>query len=196
MEAAFGNDFIPLTAQAGLHNAVALLENLHLAPEGTTTGYRLEEGRWVPVLGDSAVERAQHAALIAPFQDGTVAAVGALFREGRQGTLRLEEMTPEAGLAAISRVALSPTAREMDMLGRIRHARDFDHLVYESLLPDRLPDCLAETEAGRPMATDWPLAAARAWLAMMPASEAREAFVARLRADLAHLDPRSLRQIS
>jgi hypothetical protein len=196
MEAAFGNDFIPMLAQPGLHNAVALLENLHLAPEGTTTGYRQEDGRWMPVLADSPVERAQHAALITPFQHGTVAAVGALFHEGRFGALRFEELTPEAGLAAIERVALSPTAREMEVLGSLRHARDFDHAEYGSLLPDTLPDCLAATEDGRPMATDWPVAAARAWLGMMPPSAAREAFLARLRADLAHLDPRSLRQLA
>jgi predicted HAD superfamily hydrolase len=196
MEGAFGNDFIPYEAQPGLHNAVPLLENLHLAPEGTTIGYREEGGRWVPVLAENAEERAQQAALIAPFQDGTVEAVGALFRTGRHGTLRLSELTPEAGLAAISRVALSPTARELEVLGRIRHARDLSHTVYVPLLPDALPPCMGETWEGSPMALDWPVGAARTWLGMLPASAEREALAARLRAALSHLDPRTLRQFS
>jgi predicted HAD superfamily hydrolase len=196
MEGAFGNDFIAHEQQPGLANAVALLENLHLAPDGTTIGYRHEGGRWQPVLQESEVERAQQAALIQPFQDSTVEALTALFSTGRSGTLTMEELTPAAGLAAISRVALSPSAEELSVLGRIRHARDFDHTVYTPLVPESLPPCRAETPAGSPSETDWPIGAARTWLAMARNAPDREAFAARLRAALVHADTRTLRQFT
>jgi hypothetical protein len=125
-----------------------------------------------------------------------VDAIAALFRDGRCGPLRLEELTPEAGLAAIERLALAPSGREMEVLGSIRHARDFDHTSHSPLVPADLPPCLAQTPAGGATATDWPVAAARTWLGRMPASAERDAFAARLRAELSYLDPRSLRQIA
>ncbi|MGG5809872.1 HAD family hydrolase [Falsiroseomonas sp. CW058] len=196
MEGCFGNDFLSFDEQPGLVNAVALLENLHLADDGTTTGYRQEDGRWRPVLQDSRVERAQQAALIQPFQDATVAALREIFATGRSGTLTLAELTREAGLAAISRVALSPTETELAVLGRIRHARDFDHTDYVPLVPDALPPCMGTTPDGLPGETDWAVGAARSWLAQLRGRPERGEFAARMRAALEQSGHRTLRQFT
>jgi predicted HAD superfamily hydrolase len=196
MEGCFGNDFLSFEEQPGLVNAVALLENLHLADDGTTIGYDRRDGRWQPVLKASPVETAQQAALIQPFQDATVEAVRALFATGGFGPLRLEELTPQVGLAAISRVALSPTETELAVLGGIRHARDFDHTVYAPLVPEALPACMGTTPAGSAVSTDWAVGAARSWLAQLRGAPDRGAFAERLRAQLANTGHRTLRQFS
>jgi FMN phosphatase YigB (HAD superfamily) len=187
LEGAFGNDFIPLKDQFGVQSAVPILENLHSAPEGTTVNYRVVNSAYVPVLGDSAVEKAQHAALIAPFQQGTLEAVGELFTTGRLGAVRLENLTPAAGRAAIERVGLSPSRDELAALGQIRHSADFDHAVFTPLVP-------SSREAGHsPLQTEWPVGAALTWLGQ---GHDRSHLAALLRNAMSETDFRTIRQFT
>lgn len=191
MEGCFTNDFRPFEEQSGLHNAVALLENLNLAPHGSTMGYRLVGGVWTPLLQE--VDEVQHRTLIAPFQDATVDTVARLFVEGSKTAV--EELDPRAGLAAIERVALSPTHEERVVLGAIRHASEFDHSQFRPLVmplePNEVPPW--------PGATDWALGNALAWqetarTATNPAW--RELVFARTRSVVARLDARTARQFA
>ena len=151
MECAFGSGFRPREEHLGLANAPGLLENLHCGPHGTTIGYRREGGQWTPELRHSAAELEQHAALIAPFQDAVVEAVAELFETGRYSLVHLDELTPQAGLAAIERLALSPTPQELELIGSIRHSIDANHSVFRPL---------ADTARRWPLETDWPVGTA------------------------------------
>jgi predicted HAD superfamily hydrolase len=151
MECAFGSDFRPREEQLGLANAPGLLENLHCGPHGTTVGYRRDGGKWTPELRQSAAEMQLHAELIAPFQDAVVAAVAELFETERYGPVRLHELTPQAGLAAIERLALSPTPQELEHIGSIRHSIDASHSVFRPL---------ADAAQRWPLETDWPVGSA------------------------------------
>jgi len=162
MDCAFGSDFRPTAEQPGLVNAVALLENLHGGPHGTTIGYRQKDGRWTPELHHAAVEREQHTALIAPFQTAAIESVAELFETGRFGPVRLDELTPQAGLAAIERLALSPTPEELAWLGQIQHCVDTSHSVYRTL---------TDTAKRLPPEADWPVGAALALKAANPVDD-------------------------
>lgn len=189
MEGAFGNDFIPMEEQRGLQNAVAILENLHVAPEGSTIGYRKENEKYAPILQESPLEVEQHSTLIAPFQTSTVAAIRELFESGQVGGLKLEDLTLAAGRAAIERLALSPTAEELNVLGGIRHASDFDHTTFAPLVPHSMYDA-------RGVDTDWPIGAACAWLLRTKHQVERQIIIAWLQRSLSGLDARTLRQFS
>ncbi|WP_162530391.1 HAD family hydrolase [Rhodovastum atsumiense] len=193
MEGCFTNDFWPPEERRGLHSAVAILENLHVAPHGSTIGYRLADCQWTPILQDSPIERAQHAAMIAPFQESSVAAVSRLFADMDSSTAILQQLDWKAGLAAIERLSLSPTLEERTVLGKIVHAVEFEHSKFRPLIPDP-----AEGEAPPwPWRTDWPGGTALAWQDAAKEQAAnqewREVVLAKVHSFRDGLDPRSAR---
>jgi predicted HAD superfamily hydrolase len=130
MEAAYGNDFIPLEDQLGLQNAIAILENLHSAGSGTTWDYEMVDGKFRPVLKDSHIENNQHKDLISPFQEAVLESLASNGREDLVSNSYIQE-----GLAAIQRLSLSPTDEELELLGGIAHSTFFDHETFEPLVP-------------------------------------------------------------
>jgi predicted HAD superfamily hydrolase len=191
MEGAFGNDFYSFEEQFGMFNAVAILENLHLAHHGTTVGYRLQEDRWIPVLQESEIERRQHSALITSFQSATLAAVNEIYSD-RNSVLEKTELKSGSGLAAISRVSVSPSSGEMLALGQIEHAIEFDHSHFRTLLHSEW-----KADPPWPLATDWPVANGLVLRKAknhtdLPAD--KEAITTRIRTILDRLDSRSTRQ--
>ena len=192
MEAAFVSDYRPPGEQPGLLDAVGLLEELHTAPHGTVSGYRQAGGRWEPVFTDHPDEQRQYAAMIRPFQEGALETVDALFGGG--GSLELAELTPDAVIAAIDAVCLSPTPSEHALLGRLGHCASFDHVAFEPLAP---PDCPADTEAliARHRACGWRTGTMLGW--QQAVSGERRAELGRLAHGLlAHHGPRNLKQFS
>jgi predicted HAD superfamily hydrolase len=157
MEGCFTSDFRPIDEQAGLQNAVAILENLNLAPHGSTIGYRSVDGAWMPILQEYPVEFAHQRALIASFQDATLTAIREMFSDHGSGALG--ELDWRAGLAAIERVALCPTLEELLALGAIQHAIEFDHTRFSPLITRLKPG----EAVPWPDATDWAIGNALAW---------------------------------
>ncbi len=163
MEAAFGNDFMAPSELQPLRRTADMLEELHGAPEGSVRDYRCDNGRWMPVLADAQAERQAYQSITRPFQEGTLAAISALFSKGQHGSLRLADLTPEAGLAALRAVLLAPTSREVALFGGLVHCRGTGH---DTALPvvgpapvsapaHRLQEDLAQRS--------WPAGVLRAW---------------------------------
>ncbi len=193
MDAAFASDFQPVEDSGALRNAVPVLEELHGAPHGTVLGYREEAGRWAPVFADNPPERAQHERTARPFGQGALDRVSALFDTGRAGTLRLDDVTPDAVRAAIAAVFLSPDPDERAALGGLGHCATFDHATLEPIVPDRpAPE---HGEALRVALRDcgWQVGSAHRWLARA-APEDRQALAARLQERLSPLGARAMRQ--
>src|SRR5262249_11854689 len=84
MEALYFSAFVPLAEQPAMLHGINLLEELHIAPHGTVTGFERKAGRWEPLLSHSPIEAAQYTC-VSYFQDATVAAVKELFLHGRDG---------------------------------------------------------------------------------------------------------------
>ncbi len=191
MEAAFASDYRPPGEQPGLLDAVGLLEELHTAPHGTVSGYRQQDGRWEPVFAEHAAERAQYETMIRPFQEGALETVAAVF-PGSAGSLDLAELTPDAVIAAIDAVCLSPTPDERRLLSRLGHCDGHDHVAFEPLAPT---DCPADAEAliARHKRCGWRTGTMLGW--HEAAAGVRRAELGGLaRSLLAHHGPRNLRQ--
>ncbi len=127
MEGAFASDFRSLEEQTGIHSAVALIENLLIAPHGTTTGYVQVGTSWEPMLNEQQWEADQHRELISHFQRAVIEAII------DQGDL-ISRFNTASGLSAISRVALSATEAEMQNLGGLIHSADLNHHGVKTLL--------------------------------------------------------------
>ncbi len=191
MEAAFASDYRPPGEQPGLLDAVGLLEELHTAPHGTVSGYRREGGRWEPVFAEHAGERHQYETMIRPFQEGALETVTALFAGGA-APLDLAALTPDAVIAAIDAVCLSPTPDERRLLGQLGHCDGHDHVAFEPLAP---ADCPADAQAliARHRRCGWRTGTMLGW--HEAASGARRAELGDLaRSLLAHHGPRNLGQ--
>ncbi len=191
MEAAFANAFVPTERQPEVHAAVDILEELHSAPHGSVKSYRLDAGRWEPVFTTNVEEVAQYASVTRHFQEGVLQAVGELFREGRSGCLTLEDLTPDAARSAMAALCMSPSAREIALLGKLVHCAHFDHSRFESL---SLLQCPENDEARRAAfwRSAWRMGTLRHWYASAAPEHkpllrdlAREAF--------AHYGERNLR---
>ena len=192
MEAAFASDFMPPGEQPGLLDAVGLLEELHTAPHGTVTGYRHEDGRWEPVFADHPGERHQYETIIRPFQEGAIETVTTLFADRGAPSPELAALTPDAVVAAIDAVCLSPTPAERRLLGQLRPCSGSDPLAFEPLAP---PACPNDTEAliARHRLSGWRTGTMLGWRENAPRD--RRAALDRLAHDLlAHHGARNLRQ--
>ncbi len=192
-DAAFASDFQPVEDNAALRDAVPILEELHAAPHGTVLGYREAAGRWAPVFADHPAERAQHERTARPFQEGALATVASLFATGRAGTLRLDDITPDAVRAALSAVCLSPEPGERAALGDLGHCATFDHATAEPLVPDRPAPEDLEMRRAALRDCGWQVGVAHCWLSGASPGD-RPALAAWLRDQLSALGPRTLRQ--
>jgi FMN phosphatase YigB (HAD superfamily) len=192
MEACFGSEFLSLEEQAELHQSVALLEELHMAPEGSTLGFtRDTDGRLVPELADSPAERAQHATSTGFFQEGALETVAEVFAPSREGPLTSDALDREAALAALGAVFLSPTDRELELLRTLGHCSTFDHATLEPIVRESCPSERREAEAVY-LDSDWRIGQLLTWNRSARDADRR---LARELADqhLAFLGPRRLR---
>jgi FMN phosphatase YigB (HAD superfamily) len=192
MESLYGSDFIPRTEQPAVMH-VDLLEELHAAPHGTVTGYKRKAGRWEPAFAHSPIEAEQYTRATSHFQDATVAAVRALVLQGRDGPLRVEDLTPASAVAAMTAVCLSPSARELDALGRLQHSSNFDHARFAPLVHEGPPPATHDEIRRALKESRWPLGTFRHWHDSSAGLE-RERVRKLANEFLAELDERSLRQ--
>ena len=102
-------------------------------------------------------------------------------------------MTPEVALATVDRLVLSPSAAELNVLGRIVHSREFEHTTFKPLVPKPVPD----EEVPWPWSTDWASGTALVWrraaMQYPPGSPWREEVLRRMATFNHDLDPRSAR---
>lgn len=160
MEACFSSGFLPAEKQSDLHQGVALLEELHSAAHGSTLGYRQDGGRIIPVLQATSPAQADNDRRVGWFQDGVLVGVRALF--AGQGPVHARELDAACAHAALAALFLSPSANEVDLLGRIGHCATFDH---SSLDPIIRPTAPASLEAMRRQLwhTEWVPGQMRLW---------------------------------
>ena len=192
MEACFGSEFLPIDEQPELQESVAILEELHTAPEGSTLGFEVRtDGRLTPRLAASPAELAQHEASTRHFQEGALETVAALFSGNGSCPIRLEELDREAALAALGAVVLSPTIDELELIGKLGHSATFDHATLPSLVTPRCPVARGEAEALF-FRSEWRTGQALAWLRSSRGAdqELTRAMAAR---HLQHLGERRLR---
>jgi FMN phosphatase YigB (HAD superfamily) len=191
MESLYFSDFVPLSEQPASLHGINLLEELHIAPHGTVTGFERKAGRWEPSLSHNPIEAEQYTR-VSYFQDATIAAVRELFLHGRDGPLRVDDLTPASALGAMTAVCLSPSARELAALSRLQHSTNFDHAHFTPMVPDGPPatqdDMLRALEEAR-----WPLGTLRSWHDSSAGLD-RERVRKVAKEYLADLDERSLRQ--
>lgn len=128
MESAFFSEFDRDTDMRKNTQGVDIIEELHSAPEGSTSGFQHIAGRWEPVTVQSAQEREQFDNLINPFQQGTLDGLAELAAYGRTGTgLRKEDLSVHNARSAYRLLFLSPTMDEVTVLSKIAHSALFDH---------------------------------------------------------------------
>lgn len=141
MEPAFASDFLPIEEQEEIHNAVAILEQLHSASHGTVRGYREEQGRWVPELADSPSEMSQYETATRHFQDGALATVAELFADGPpSGPLAYHDLSLEAVRAALGAICVSPSRDDLRLLSQLGHCSTFDHASLTPIVRECCPE--------------------------------------------------------
>ncbi|RJF75458.1 HAD-IA family hydrolase [Rhodopseudomonas palustris] len=177
MEAAFGNDYIPHDDQRALNNSVAILENLLSSSEGTTLGYGVKNGVMSPVLAPPNEFTSYSASLIEPFQTATLEGIAAIFKRQKDSLIALEELSLDAGMAALARLSLSPSNNELQSIGSIRHSGDFGHALFETLIGSLSNDSYHSVALSD---TEWPIGTALAALNKCVDPESRS----RLRQDI------------
>jgi FMN phosphatase YigB (HAD superfamily) len=193
MESLYASDFIPRTEQLAVMHAVDLLEELHAAPHGTVTGFERKAGRWEPSFAHSPIEAEQHACATSYFQDATIAAVRELFLHGRDGPLRVDDLTPASAVGAMTAVCLSPSARELAALGRLQHSSNFEHARFAPLVHDGPPPAAYDDMQRALKESRWPLGTLRHWHDSSAGPD-RERVRKLANEILVELDERSLRQ--
>jgi predicted HAD superfamily hydrolase len=158
MEGAYTVDFIPIHERLGVQNSVAILENLHSSPDGSTINYRFINNSYVPEMQEAEIHRRQFEEILRPFQIGTLEGISQLFEFGSLGDLSITDLSIEAGLAAIQRISLSPTSKELDILGGILHSRTFDHTHLTPIIPKMDTPRIQEISKSIPwQECEWPL---------------------------------------
>lgn len=162
MEGFVGSDYRTLSEQSGLHGVVDILEELFAAPHGTVVGYESGKGAaWSAVLSNRSEEMRQHDQAVVYFQQGVIETLREVFANGRSDCLRVENLTRDAAMAAIEQLGMAPTSLEIQHVGNLQHAADFDHSCFRPLL--HLDERLALPEvADRISHSPWPAAIAKA----------------------------------
>ncbi|WP_173576602.1 HAD-IA family hydrolase [Acetobacter fallax] len=193
LEGAFGNDYMQAEHLYGLFNAVAILENGFSSSDGVTLGYEWKDGTIKPVLADSLSEGSQHKELIAPFQQAALQAISLIFAGAHPSGLIRDDLTLETGQAAISRLSLSPTSRELAVLGSIRHSPDLAHVHVVTLVPELRPDAVVGSHLDL-RRREWPVGSALAALRRCGDPEMQVLLAQDIRRQCAYYDSRSLSQ--
>lgn len=139
-EACFAQPFLPAEQQPEVHQAVAVLEELHGTRHGTTISYKKKNGGWEPIFMPNALEEEQHDTMTRWFQQGTVDGIRELFANGGEKLgLLSDNLSPQAGIAALGQVFLSPSTDELNLLSQIGHCPTFDHAEHQPLLTYEVP---------------------------------------------------------
>ncbi|GBR00267.1 hypothetical protein [Acetobacter oeni] len=195
IEGAFSNDYMRAERLYGLSNAVAILENAFSSPEGVTLGYEWRTGAMWPVLGERSSPDSQYHDLIAPFQEMALYEIGHIFAGTHPSGLTEEDLTPEAGNAAIGRLALSPTPQELAVLGQLHHAPDLAHHHVAPMVPELEPD-MAIGEHLNLEQCEWAVGSALAALRRCGDPIKREHMAHDFRKQCGYYDARTLRQFT
>jgi len=195
MESCFASDFLPWAEQGEVHQAVALLEQMHSASHGTTIGYwESSDGVVHPLLQESSAEKRQHESMTRFFQEGAIETLSVLFDAGRPPLISATELTKDAAIAALGAVFLSPATRELDLLSGVGHCATFDHSTHDPIIVETMPSHLT-TATNLLLHSDWRLGQLKRWWL---AGDVEQKNFLRVfgQTHLAHLGERVLRQFN
>jgi predicted HAD superfamily hydrolase len=134
MECAFNSPFHPRNERPGLVESVAILEELHMAPHGTVTGYRNMDACWEPVLADSPHELKQYNEKTRLFQDGALSFVKETYAAVPSAS-ELKGFDTRNVSAMLNQVFLSPSDSELKLLGSLGHCSTYDHDSLSPIVP-------------------------------------------------------------
>lgn len=196
MEACFGNEFKPLLTQAPLHQSVSLLEQLHSAPHGSTKGYHaVDDGHILPTLTENPLEAKQYELATRWFQQGAIETVTSLFKgHGDALPVALKDLNPNAVLASLGSVILSPSATDLEVLSQIGHCATFDHLTHHPILSSELPGDLEQMRSVCAR-SEWKIGQAKHWWFMADAQQ-RQQIKALTNSEIFPFDERIKRQFN
>lgn len=194
MESCFASDFLSFRAQPELHQAVALLEQLHSAPHGSTVTYLARsDGLVEPVFKENTSEMTQYQESTSWFQKGAIDGITKLFSNKQQDVLmEFTEMDRDVALAAIGSVFLSPSCEELELLSRIGHCPTFDHDLHRTLITKDMP---VQQESVREIClqSDWMIGQLKYWWISVDESE-KSKLREFVKSDFQHLGDRVIRQ--
>lgn len=164
LESCFASEFQSYELQSEVHQSVAILEELHGTRHGTTIAYAQGEAdSWHPVFKQNQAEEMQYDTSTLWFQKGVVEGIKALYSETRNHPgLTSEMLTPDAGIAALGAVFLSPTEEEVRLLSELGHCPTFDHAAHVPMLSARLPPAIDDIRS-RLMRSDWAVGQMKLW---------------------------------
>lgn len=164
IESCFASEFLSIHQQNEVHQAVAILEELHGTCHGTTCDYTQDaEGNWQPVFKENRAEEYQYDTCVRWFQQGTVEGIHEqVSQTGDKCFLPPDVVTPEAGVAALGQVFLSPNQEEIELLGSLGHCPSFDHAEHTPMLNDNLPASADEMHR-QLQQSDWVVGQMKYW---------------------------------
>lgn len=196
MEACFGNEFTPLLTQAALHQSVSLLEQLHSAPHGSTKGYHaVDNGHILPTLAENAREAQQFELATQWFQQGAIETITSLFNgHGNALPVDLKDLNPNAVLASLGSVILSPSATDLEVLSQIGHCATFDHLTHHPILSSEIPGDLEQMRSVCAR-SEWKIGQAKHWWFMADARQ-KQLITALVNSEIFPFDERIKRQFN
>ena len=194
MESCFASEFAAFQSQEEVHQAVALLEQLHSAPHGSTKAYATNpEGNIEPIFQDSPSERAQYESITRWFQQGAIEMVKQIYSETDNTTTpELKNLNREVALAALGSIMLSPSVDELNLLSQIGHCPTFDHSTHKPIVVSDMPQTREQLREFC-YQSDWIIGQVKHW--WLAANDEYKAMLREYaRADLTHFGTRVLRQ--
>jgi predicted HAD superfamily hydrolase len=193
IETAFANPFEHPNEISDFQMAVNTLETLCSSPEGTTVDYRLTNNlKWVPQTKPNVAEYEQYCTATKYFQQGVLDVVEAVFFGGNFGPLKLEDCTIEAARSAVASVILSPTDKELELIGSLGHCFLTDHNYFSPQIESEFPTSDDQINKVLPN-KNWLAGTIINWYKMAPKHE-KEWMRRIARERLGHLGERRLRQ--
>lgn len=162
MESCFASEFLPWQDQPELHQAVALLEQLHSADHGTVIGYlKTADNTIKPEFKYNSAESAQYQEVTRFFQDGVIDTIRRLFNNSRS-EISISELSIDSSIAALGAVILSPSIHELNLLGQIGHCATFDHSRHDPIITKNMPNNHEEANAIL-VNSDWRIGQFKQW---------------------------------
>ena len=192
MDSCFASEFIQLQKQAEVHQGVALLEQLHSAPHGSTSRYESQvDGSYAPIFTENSLESEQFERITTHFQNGVVQAIGHTFRSAPERMYDLADLTRDAAISAMGALFISPTIAELDLLSRVGHCATYDHGSHEPIIQRSIPADYNEMCAVL-LDSEWHFGQLKHWWRI--ANDAQRAFLRRFISEHLHyLDERVFR---
>lgn len=160
MESCFANEFQKPQDVIGLQQGVALLEQLHSAPHGSTVGYEFDSDRKIiPIYKKNEMELNQHSEITSFFQNGALKTVENFYLNFDENFLQFDI---NIALAAVESLTLSPSNEELNLVESMGHCATFDHSTHDPIILRKIPSFIEEVE-NILIYSDWKFGQLKLW---------------------------------